>query len=47
MIGQVNLIDNIKAGCKQVLIPYENEQDYIKLLIQTKKSIEIVLVNTI
>jgi hypothetical protein len=32
----------IKAGCKRVLISYENEQDYIKLLIQTKKSIEIV-----
>jgi ATP-dependent Lon protease len=37
----------IKAGCKRVLIPHENEQDYKKLSIQTKESIEIMLVNTI
>jgi len=37
----------IKAGCKRVLIPYENEEDYKKLSTQTKESIEIVLVNTI
>jgi ATP-dependent Lon protease len=37
----------IKAGCKRVLIPHENEQDYEKLPAQTKSLIEIVLVNKI
>jgi ATP-dependent Lon protease len=37
----------IQAGCTQVLIPRENEQDYEKLSPQIKKLIEIVLVDKI
>jgi len=37
----------IQAGCTQVLIPRENEQDYEKLSKQIKNSIEIVLVDKI
>lgn len=37
----------IKAGCKLVLIPRENEQDYLKLSAQTKELIEVILVDKI
>lgn len=37
----------IKAGCTQVLIPKENEQDYLKLPLGLKESIKIILVDNI
>lgn len=37
----------IQAGCTQVLVPKENEQDYEKLSQQIKDSIEIILVDNI
>lgn len=37
----------VQAGCTQVLVPRENEQDYEKLPTQLKESIEIILVDKI
>ena len=37
----------IKAGCTKVLIPKENEQDYNKMSLDLKNSIEIVQVSSI